>query len=93
MTAGTSQNLTAQERERRDSAAAADVLEHPGFGDVLKDAAREAEAARGVIFDDTKSEKEQSFARGSLKVLKNIVLAVYRRANKEVPPQVTALFK
>jgi hypothetical protein len=93
MTAVAGGGMTAQERERRDSAAAADVLEHPGFGDVLKDAAREAEAARGVIFDDTKSEKEQSFARGSLKVLKNIVLAVYRRANKEVPPQVVALFK
>jgi hypothetical protein len=34
-----------------------------------------------------------SHAKGSLDVLRNIVLAVFRRANKEVPPNVAALFE
>jgi len=82
-----------QQREQRESASAGDILEHPGWSDILRDVVREARAARSVLFSDIASEREQSFARGSLAVLKNIVLAVSRRANKEVPPQVTALFE
>jgi hypothetical protein len=87
------ENLSAEERDKREAAVAADLLEHPGFQAALKDVSREAKAARGVIFNDAAGDKEHSFARGSLAVLRNIVLAVYWRANKEVPPNVAALFE
>jgi hypothetical protein len=71
---------------------ALDVLEHPGFKAVLADIGREAKAARKVIFSgDVPFEIDR--ARGSLRVLQNIVLAVYRRANKEVPDNVKSLFE
>ena len=81
--------MTAQMHE----AMAADVLDHPGFKDLLADVTREARAARATIFDDTKTEKEQSFARGSLKVLYNVVASVFTRANKEMPDSVRSLFE
>jgi hypothetical protein len=84
-----------QERDKREAAAAADLLEHPGWQVVIKDVTREAKAARGVLFANLKPEAEIQYAhaRGTLAVLKNIVLAVYRRANKEVPPNVASLFE
>lgn len=92
MTAGA---LTDQQREQREAATSADLLEHPGFQMVLKDVAREANVARGVILygdaEDNVTKVERH--RGSLAVLKSIVLAVYKRANKEVPANVAALFK
>lgn len=77
----------------------ADLLDHPAFKTLLADAAREAKAARGIILygpDAASSEEyvtKAERARGSLAVLKNIVLGVYRRANKEVPPQIAAMFE
>lgn len=72
---------------------AVDLIDHPGFKHLLADVTREAKAARAVIFNDVASEKEQSHARGSLKVLQHIVLAVFKRANHEPPAHVAALFE
>jgi len=82
-----------ENREARETAAAFDLLEHPGFADVLKDVAREAKAARRVLFIETVSDREAAHARGTLNVLKSLVYAVYRRANREVPDNIEALFQ
>lgn len=85
-------SVGAQERDQREAAAAFDLLENPGWADVLRDVAREAKAARAVLFNENTPE-QHAHARGSLAVLKNLVLNVHRRANKDVPPNVAALFE
>lgn len=79
--------------ESRARSVAADLVEHPAWEDILRDVAREAKAARKAVFNEASSEREQSHARGIIKVLNNLVLGVYRRANKEVPPNIAALFE
>lgn len=87
--------LQAQERDRRGEAVAVDLLEHPGWADVIKDVIREAKAARTVLLSGNEelTESQRAHARGSFAVLKNIVTEVYRRANKEVPANIAALFE
>jgi len=81
-----------EEREKREAAAAFDLLEHPAWADLLRDVAREAKGARGALFNDPDKDNVLR-ARGALAVLRNIVLAVYRRANQQLPPHVAALFE
>lgn len=87
------------DREARESAAAIDMLENPAWVSLLNDVAREAKAARSVIFGGTTFDSAEKMglgiarAQGTLAVLRNIVLEVYRRANREVPPPVAALFE
>lgn len=86
----------AQALERKESAAALDLLEHPGWKDVMKDVAREAKAARGILLGTatvTPESMGREHAAGSFAVLKNVVMAIYRRANKEVPAEVSAMFE
>ena len=91
--------MIAQDREAREAAAAIDLLDNPAWQSVLNDAKREAQAARSVIFGNREYETAEKMglavarAQGSLAVLRNVVLEVYRRANKEVPPHVAALFE
>lgn len=91
MTAG----INAAERDRRETTAAADLLEHPGWHDVIKDVIREAKAARNVLLSGNEelTEAQRAHARGSFAVLKNVVFGVFRRANKEVPANIAALFE
>jgi hypothetical protein len=99
MTAIAGGGMTEQQREQREAATSADLLEHPGFLAILKDAVKEARAARGIILYGGDAENVEQYvtkverARGSLAVLKNLVLAVYRRANKEVPDNVKSQFE
>lgn len=83
-----------QALEQREAASALDLIEHPGWHDVVRHVMKEAKAARGILLGgDEESPAKVSHARGSLLVLKNIVLDVYRRANKEIPANIAALFE
>ena len=96
MTVYTVPEVRDENRDAREGAAAADLLDHPGWVDVLKHIAVEAKAARSVLLGagvDLTNGTAPSHAKGSLDVLRNIVLAIYRRANKEIPPNVAALFE
>lgn len=91
--------LAESEREKRAAAEAIDLLENPAWEAVIRDATREAHAARAVIFGGVKFETADQMglavarAQGSLAALQNVVLEVYRRANKEVPTHVSTLFQ
>lgn len=77
---------------------AVDLLEHPGFRELLHDIEVEATAARRVIFAPEGASAEEeglaaARARGSLKALFNVVLSLYVRANVPIPPAVESLFR
>ena len=85
---------TAHKRDTLSEASAADLLEHAGYSDMIRDVVKEARAARAILLgSDDRGEVPQAHARGSLAVLRNIVLGVYTRANKEIPPNIAALFE
>ena len=87
--------MNAGTRDQRETSLATDLLEHPGWGDVIKDVTREAKAARNMLLSGNEeiTESQRAHARGSFAVLKNVVVGVYRRANKEVPANIAALFE
>lgn len=86
-------NAIDQERESQRESMAADLLDHPGWHDVMADVSHEANVALAAILGRKYDSAEQQGlaterARGTLAVLRNIVTAVYRRANKPIPPKV-----
>lgn len=89
-------SVTVQEEQRGQWAS--DLAEHPGFLEFLKDCIREAVAARAVIFHGQAATADElglkvARARGTLDVLRNVLLEVYRRGNTEPPERVKALFE
>lgn len=77
---------------------AGDLIESPGWKELLADIAVEARAARRVIFAITEETAEETGlsvirARGSLAVLRNIVTNVYERANVPLPTDIKTLFE
>lgn len=86
--------MNESEQDKRETADAYSLIEHPGWGTFLKDVIKETKAARGRLLSGNESTIDQrDYARGSFNVLRNLVLAVYRRANIEPPPNIKALFE
>ena len=84
--------------ENQRAAWAHELLEHPAWDELMVEIRREAIDARRVIFSPpgvTSDEQAlaSAFARGSLKVLSQVVKAIHERANKEIPPTTKALFE
>jgi hypothetical protein len=85
------------ERDRKEESAR-DLVQHPGWADVIADAKKTAKAARGALLHTNYETAEAQGlaaqgARSTINAIYIFLKLVYERANEKIPADVAALIE